>query len=782
MDEALRFNSYPFKEMLNFLLAFPNIKMVLIGERLPYADMSPNQEGVADLHLKGLEETDACAWLQSRKKAGEAADPAVLEQLVAPEAELTALRQLYFKTQGQPWLLKILFYLNHQAKLDFITLNRLLDSESRDQKAPPVAELVRYLYQRLPDQHRRVFQVLAFVRHPINAASLLTLVNLCYPVLGPSGLDVSALEDFLEHSLLKVVLKIIYPPQEVMGHIRNRRKRERVPGDSKFKPWYELYHTVKRILYVSLGQPERDRIHGVLHNVYLREKGLEPASRILKLKTRALMGEAKYHASAARERKPGTTADPSGEGGLAASSYMSRSRIPGAPQPLTNEDFQAAPLPHSAAFLSDDAETSLEGPTFRELLAGAAETMTRDEYIASLVLSEAERAMLFPEEELDQAGAEQHNAVIRPIVSSGPGDGITVEEPPALDPEAQRAQAFQQFTQDLLAEPEGDAREQAIRQRLAAAVAQQNKSVVARELVALGRYRAGHGRYESACQCLEKALSLKGESNKSVVAEIHQLLGSLHKETYHHNAAVGMLTKAAVEIRRLMYEDDTVSTNWLARLGKVYQDLGEIYAYRKQAEPAIESFTQSLRWYQSADENNRLAQVYFDLASVYDQANDTEQAILHYQKALQKDEVNGNMLSAAACLANLGALYRDAGQWKEASASFKRSLSLDQEMGNTEGQLNTLDALTGMYLQREAWERADSTAKQGLALALKEKIAYWQANFYMKLGQCLELQQDWRNALQQFYLAKDSGEQALSQESLGWITQKIEETAAKIVY
>ena len=44
VDEALRFNSYPFKEMLNFLLAFPNIKMVLIGERLPYADMSPNQE------------------------------------------------------------------------------------------------------------------------------------------------------------------------------------------------------------------------------------------------------------------------------------------------------------------------------------------------------------------------------------------------------------------------------------------------------------------------------------------------------------------------------------------------------------------------------------------------------------------------------------------------------------------------------------------------------------------------------------------------------------------
>ncbi len=782
VDEALRFNSYPFKEMLNFLLAFPNIKMVLIGERLPYADMSPNQEGVADLHLKGLEEDDACTWLHSRKKAGEAADPAVLEQLVAPEAELAALRQLYFKTQGQPWLLKILFYLNHQAKLDFITLNRLLDSESRDQKTPPVAELVRYLYQRLPDQHRRVFQVLAFLRHPINSASLLTLVNLCYPVLGPSGLDLAALEDFLEHSLLKVVLKIIYPPQEVMGHIRNRRKRERVLGDSKFKPWYELYHTVKRILYTSLGQPERERIHGVLQNVYLREKGLEPASRILKLKTRALIGEAKYHASAARERKPGIVPDLSGEVGLIAPTSMSRSRMPGVPQALTLDEYQAVQLPMPSAFHADEAETSLEGPTFRELLAGSAEKMTREEYIAGLVLTEAEQAMLFPEtaQHAVQLGKQEP---IKPASNSDTEDAAnTAEDAPLLDFQAQQERAFQHFTQTLLAEPEGDEREQQIRQRLAAAVAQQNKSVVARELVALGRYRAGHGRYESACQCLEKALSLKGESSKSVVAEIHQLLGSLHKETYHHNAAVGMLTKAAKEIRRLMYEDDTVSTEWLARLGKVYQDLGEIYAYRKQAQPAIEAFTQALRWYQSSDDNNRLAQVYFDLAGVYDQANEPEQAILFYQKALQKDELNGNKLSAASCLANLGALYRDAAQWKEASASFKRSLTLDQEMGNTEGQLNTLDALTGMYLQREALERADSTAKQGLALSLHENIAYWQSNFYMKLGQCLELQQDWRNALQQFYLARDSGEQALSQESLGWIAQKIEETAAKIVY
>jgi tetratricopeptide (TPR) repeat protein len=174
--------------------------------------------------------------------------------------------------------------------------------------------------------------------------------------------------------------------------------------------------------------------------------------------------------------------------------------------------------------------------------------------------------------------------------------------------------------------------------------------------------------------------------------------------------------------------------------------------------------------------------VHFELAGVYDEANEPEQAILHYQQALKKDEANGNRISAASSLANLGALYRDASRWKESAESFQRSLALDKETGNMEGQLNTLDALKGLYLHRKAWERANNTAQQGLALAVGENIGYWKANFYMKLAQGYELQENWRQALQNFHLAKDSGEQELSKQSLDWLSQKIAEMASAIVH
>ena len=333
----------------------------------------------------------------------------------------------------------------------------------------------------------------------------------------------------------------------------------------------------------------------------------------------------------------------------------------------------------------------------------------------------------------------------------------------------------------MLAESAQDEREQALRKRLAAAVAAGDNSTIAREVVGLARYRAGNGRYESAWQCLERALTLQAEAGKSVVAEIHQLLGSVHKETYHHNAALGMLSKAAVEIKRLMYEDDTVNVAWMDRLGKVYQDLGEIYAYRKQKEPALQAFNQALRWYQSADDDNRLAQVYFQLASVYDDANEPELAIEHYQQSLKRDEKNGNTLSMAASLANLGYLYRDCSRWKDSAESFHRSLKLDKEMGNVDGQLNTLNALVGLYMQRQAWDRAEQATRQGLAIALRENAGYWQANFYMKLGQAYEVQKDWRQALQQYHLAQDSGAQELSAQSLKWIADKIAEVQSELL-
>jgi tetratricopeptide (TPR) repeat protein len=235
------------------------------------------------------------------------------------------------------------------------------------------------------------------------------------------------------------------------------------------------------------------------------------------------------------------------------------------------------------------------------------------------------------------------------------------------------------------------------------------------------------------------------------------------------------LSKAAVYIKRLMYEDDTVDAVWMGRLGQVYQDLGEIQAYRKHYAEAIESLNHALRWYQSADDTLRQAEVHFQLADSYEALNDLDKAIEHYEKSLALDEAGGNRMSAASALSNLGNLQADIGRFEEALSCFQRSLVHDRAIRNVEGQLNTLEHMVNIYLSQNAWGEATQTCRHALTLAVQEGLSLWQASFYMKLGQLDALQKQWPSALKQYELARSIGEKALSQESLAWIDQKIAE-------
>lgn len=781
VDPEWRFNSYPFKEMLNFLLAFPNIKMVLIGERLPYADMSPNQEGVAELRLEGLPEGEVIGLLENLSKAEkQAPDPGILEKLVAPGAEQAALHQLWRKTGGQPWLLKIAYYLNHQTNLDFYTLNRLLTPPSKDESDDPnhtITTLAGLIYQRLPDQHRRLFQILSFIRHPIDTQTLLALTGVCFPVLGPSGLDRHALHDMLEHSLLKGVLKINYPPQRVLEHIRNRMAQGSISANTSekeqaFKPWYELYHAIKRILYTSLPSEERERIHAILQGFYMREKGMESDNRILRIKNRAILAEAKYHGSASRERKPASGTmllnNPEDHTLASKNSLPGFSKPLNGTTPLTLEDYRSVKLPDDSLTESVSAEVAGQ-PSFMSLLQGTVGNRSMQEQLAELDLTEEEKQLLSQQQSLGEMlnFAQQKRQLAPKVPASPPPPPIQQTKPltPPIDvlSASQLAQAH-------------DEQEKTIQSRLASAVAAQNHPLIAKELVELSRYRASHGRYESAKHCLEKAISLKSEAHKEVVAEMYRLNGSVNKETFHHNAALSSLGKAAEIIRKLMFEDDTVGAIWLDRLGKVYQDLGEIHAYRKQFPEATEAFQQALRWFNASDDLSLQAETHFQLATTYDDQRQTEAAIEHYKKALSLDEAQGNLQSAAASLCNLAGLYQEQGQFQKAVSYFLRALRHDQGCQNKEGQWDTLEALTNLYWKQGNWEQAENMAQQGLGLAIQESACLWQASFYMKLGQIYEVQQQWQAAFKQFQLAQSSGAQVLSTESLRWIETKIKKT------
>ncbi len=772
VDSELRFNSYPFKEMLNFLLGFPNIKMVIGGERLPFAELSPNQPGVVNLKLAGLTAEDAVASLLNRRRRD---DP---QAEVGPEEE-AAIDSLYEKSHGYPWLLKTMLYLYHQSPLDFTALNGLLEGEDHS-KASMVGALIRYIYERLSDPQRRLFQILCLLRHPVDVKALQALMGVCYPGLGVMNTDVETLENILEHSLIRPFLKISYPPQEVLEHLRYRQEHPQEqleqPGSRKFKPWYELYHHVKRLVQSGIPADERERVHGLLQDFYLKERNREGAQRVLRIKNKALLSEAKYHGNAARVRKPVKAEAHAGpdspQDWLDAQQVSSMSYLYQHVKPLSRkstfslEDYRGIRLPEDD-FESDPEVLDLSKPLGPVEIPDfdpeePEEKITFQDYLAGIELTEEEKRLLHETGERPPARPPQDPILASPAPAPA--------EPPAAD----AASDLGKLTASLV-EDGADEQERFIHQRLARAVASHDRADLALQLLELAKYRAALGRFGSANRCLEKVLSLKLEANKEIMAEIYRLSGTVHKETYHHNAALAALSKAAVYIKRLMYEDETVDAVWMGRLGQVYQSLGEIHAYRRQYREAADSFNQALRWFFSADDEMRQAEVYFQLAGVYEDLKDLENAVQYYQKALAKDEESGNLVSCASALANLGNIAYEQGNLEEAVAYFERSLVYDRQSFNGEGQLNTLEVLAGLYMQLERWDRAEVSAKQGLSLAIQEDLNLWKAMFYVKLGQVAESRQDWPQAITHYEWARSMGEQELSGESLDWIRARLQE-------
>lgn len=760
VDTNLRLNSFPFKELLNFLLGFPNIKMVLIGERLPYADMSPNQDGILDIQLDGLSEAETIAFWQNRAQKM-SSDPAILErELITDDSEV--LRHLARKTQGAPWLIKTIDHLHQHANLEFDTLNRLLDDAQN-----PTTTLVQLAYERLPDQHRRLFQTLSFLRHSVNAKSLLALMSVCFPLLDTQRPDASTIIDLLEHSLIRPFLKISFPPQQVLNHIRNRHHSNE---DRKYPPWFELYFSAKQALYQSLPSSEQSRIHDVLQDFYLRDKANEAEQRVLRIKNRAMMAEAKYHGSLSRSRTTDFNKEElSASFSSKAYIYQQNRPLNATPSHKTLDDYRQIQLPETTEIgpttepaTEDFSEASEANLTFESPSGLPSASFT--DILSSLELNEDERSMLTTSSET--------------IIHMLPANISPQTENPLPEPES-KPQDIQKLTEQLLTETHEkehtEEEERIIQKRLAAAVSIRDANRMARELLALARYRASRGRYDEALHCLDKTLQIKTDINYALLAEVYQLYGTIYKETYQHNAALTALSKAAASMKQVIGDDNTVSALWMQQLGRVYQDLGEIQIYRKQYTDASDSLLQALQWYQIAGEDARLAEVHFQLAGLYEDLDNTALAIEQYQQALILDERFDNWPAMAAILANLGNLYWQNGQTDQALHHLNRSLTCDQRLSEWAGQLRTLETIAKIQQEQEAWIEADNTLKQGLAIAMQQRLRLWQATFYTQLGQLATIKRNWTQALQYYEAARSCGENELSNDSLNWLTQVIAE-------
>lgn len=843
VDPTLRFNSAPFKEVLNFLLGFPNIKMLLMGERLPYADMLSDQGGIEDIRLLGLEEADTLILLHARqKKTMEASpakvtDPALLEQATTPPSDdSAAIRQLYQKTQGAPWLLKILLHLNHQSNLDFFTLNRLLHSvqassrrEGGTRGDDVIDSLLLVVDERLPDQQRALLQLLSFVRHPVNVPTLQAMTTICYPGMLQAGnasgewpsesspsetgngpISVQTLEDLLEHSLLRPLLKINYPPQDVLAHVRNRKtdvlpfrsgirpgngKLPDAPETRSFKPGYELYQALKKLVYEHLPDVEKERMHRLLHDLYLRESSLEAHNRVLRIKNRVLLSEARFHEGWLHKHPTGLPQGlPGARRGPENTAHFQAPKMgfSGFPGLLGSEEDNSPPdstlwrPPGLTASSTPTSPPTVNVDRFPLSSHDEDEWRFPDDYFRDEALSEAKEDKQRHQESAVAIPAEPLSATPDEQAPTTPWERFRQANPKlkALEPEqAKDAPTLSEAEKTLL-------------KQLDTGIRTHNEIATAKAFMALARSHQAAGNNTTAQHYLQQALTLQDSLPPNVQLAMHQLDGSLQKAQYQHNAALAAFKKAVrileattqnPEQSPAQANNNNLSTDLKDRsiesqrkAGQLYAELGEIYAYRQQTTEAMAAFEKALHAYTLAGDSLRLAEIHFQIGELHDATGQSQQAIRYYKQAVTEAQTGAskrrNRQIASAALSNLGNLYLKTDAWEDAATAFNATLQADREAGDSEGQLNTLACLVTLYKKQSLWIQGEQTARQGLTLAEKHTSAFWQATFHSKLGEIYETQGQNTHARSHYQLAYATGKTELSTSSLDWLSQKMKGT------
>jgi tetratricopeptide (TPR) repeat protein len=742
VDAEFRIHSPPLKETLNFLLSFPNIKMMLLGERLPYADLSFSTGAMNEIKLAGLRQDDVSALLGRE----------LPEDLPADEAN-RLLFSLYQATSGSPWLTRVLGFVTHHHPQQLIRLDDLMRARGAGLSGPQaVAEgISRFLYDRLAPDQQAVMQILAFLRHPVDLGSLAAMTRFCMPHVSLDTLD------SLEKSFIKPVLRKTFPPQIVLEHIRDR-----LHGRKPFEPWYELYRPVRKVIYTSLPEDERARIHNLLQEFYRKEHEKPFASRQYRVRSQALLTEERHHRNAARKRR--IMVSPTADAGTEALSL---------PAPLETRSYVSRALSHSQP-LSTAANAGLPIPVGipqSTLLAGGA--------FPVISLPGEPGLQLTPEEVMLLQGS--GTPVIPSSLAGAPVGGPRVDLPwggalpsePALP--ATFPQAFEgtptlgKFAQAVQwREHSTDPEEKRIQQHLAAAVLAHDQPKLLASLVDLARHRISVGFYQEAEACLLKAMEYDLTATPERQSEVYCLLGAICKETYRHNLAINHLQKALLALRERPAAHEA--------FGTIHTHLGEIAAFRHQPTDAIRQFEGALRHYAEAGLTSQEADLHFRLAEVQDATGDKASALAHYEAALRLDKSQGNDSACAATLANLGSLHLEAARPLEALRCFSESLGYDRRVGNREGEFKTLGLIGATYLAMRQPERTETVFRQALAVALEENVALWKATMYLKLGDLARhVRQERDIALQHYRAALDAGGEELSAESKILLHARIED-------
>ena len=170
-------------------------------------------------------------------------------------------------------------------------------------------------------------------------------------------------------------------------------------------------------------------------------------------------------------------------------------------------------------------------------------------------------------------------------------------------------------------------------------------------------------------------------------------------------------------------------------LGKIkaeaYRNLGATYFYRGDIKDALVSLKESLRLFESYNDQQNIPKLLFNIGVIHKALGDYILAEMMYHDALEAWKSGGNLAWAADLQNNIGTLQHLRGDYESAAKSFERSIEYARISNSPRSEATSLTSLGDLYRDLDATQEALDIYRQAQSLAIQVNDAFLL--FYLDL-------------------------------------------------